>query len=63
MNTIQLVTTGTVALIHLYILVLEMFLWTTKKGIKTFGLKNKALAEGTKVMALNKHNKQFLCIL
>ena len=29
---------GLVALIHLYILVLEMFLWDTPKGRKTFGL-------------------------
>ena len=30
-----------------------MFLWTKKKGIKTFGLKSKEFAEETKVLAAN----------
>ena len=30
-----------------------MFLWTTKKGIKTFGLESKEFAEKTKVLAAN----------
>ena len=30
-----------------------MFLWTSKKGMKTFGLKSKEFAEETKVMAAN----------
>ena len=30
-----------------------MVLWTTNKGIKTFGLKSKEFAEETKVMAAN----------
>lgn len=42
-----------VAFEHLYFLVLEMFLWTKPKGIKTFGLKSKAFAEDTKVLAAN----------
>lgn len=42
-----------VAFEHLYFLVLEMFLWTKPKGIKTFGLKSKAFAEETKVLAAN----------
>lgn len=42
-----------VALLHLYFLILEMFLWTKPKGIKTFGLKSKAFAEETKVLAAN----------
>ena len=42
-----------VALEHLYFLVLEMFLWTTPKGIKAFGLKSKSFAEETKVLAAN----------
>lgn len=42
-----------VIIIHFYILYLEMFLWTTKKGIKTFGLKNNEFAEQTKVLAAN----------
>ena len=41
-----------VALEHFYFLILEMFLWTTPKGIKTFGLESKAYAEKTKVLCL-----------
>jgi len=42
-----------IALEHFYFLILEMFLWTTKKGIKAFGLKSKEFAEETKVLAAN----------
>ncbi len=42
-----------VALLHLYFLVLEMFLWTKPKGMKTFGLKSKEFAEDSKVLAAN----------
>lgn len=42
-----------VAFEHFYFLVLEMFLWTKPKGIKTFGLKSKEFAEETKVLAAN----------
>lgn len=42
-----------VAFLHLYFLILEMFLWTKPKGIKTFKLKSKAFAEETKVLAAN----------
>ncbi len=38
---------------HFYFLVLEMFLWTKPKGIKTFKLKSKEFAEETKVLAAN----------
>jgi putative membrane protein len=41
-----------VALIHVYILVLEMFLWTTPKGQKAFGL-TAEFAQQTKVLAAN----------
>ncbi|WP_417784827.1 DUF1304 domain-containing protein [Tenacibaculum sp.] len=53
MNTIQYVLLALVAFIHLYILILEMLLWTKPKGIKTFGLKSKDFAEETKVLAAN----------
>jgi len=53
MNTISIVLILFVALEHLYFLVLEMFLWTKPKGIKTFGLKSKEFAEETKVLAAN----------
>ena len=42
-----------IALEHIYFLILEMFLWTKPKGIKTFGLKSKEFAEETKVLAAN----------
>jgi putative membrane protein len=41
-----------VALEHVYILVLEMFLWTTPKALKVFGI-TKKFAESTKAMAAN----------
>jgi len=53
MNTIAIVLILFVAIEHLYFLVLEMFLWTKPKGIKTFGLKSKAFAEETRVLAAN----------
>ena len=53
MKTIQITFICLVAMIHIYIVYLEMVLWTTKKGIKTFGLKSKEFAEETKVMAAN----------
>ena len=41
-----------VALEHLYFLYLEMFLWTTPKGLKTFG-NTAQKAEDSKVLAAN----------
>jgi putative membrane protein len=53
MKTLQIILVSIVALEHLYFLILEMFLWTTPKGIKAFGLKTKEFAEETKVLAAN----------
>mgnify|MGYP001828337376 CR=1 FL=1 len=53
MSSIATILIAFVALEHLYFLVLEMFLWTKPKGIKTFGLKSKQFAEETKVLAAN----------
>lgn len=53
MKTLQTILILFVAIEHVYILVLEMFLWTKPKGIKTFGLKSKEFAEETKVLAAN----------
>lgn len=53
MTTIIIVLIALVAFEHLYFLVLEMFLWTKPKGMKTFGLKSKEFAEETKVLAAN----------
>jgi putative membrane protein len=44
--------TGLVALIHIYILVLEMFLWDKPTGLKAFGL-SPELAQSTKSLAAN----------
>ena len=42
--------TGLVALIHLYIVVLEMFLWDTPRGRKAFGT-SEAFARESKELA------------
>jgi len=44
--------TGLVALLHVYFLVLEMFLWATPFGMRTFG-RTREEQEQTKVMAQN----------
>ena len=41
-----------VAFLHIYFMILEMFLWTKPKGLKTFGLR-KEFAEESKVLAAN----------
>jgi putative membrane protein len=46
------ILTGIVALIHAYILVLEMFLWNTPRGRKAFGT-TEAFARESKVLAAN----------
>ncbi|WP_370247886.1 DUF1304 domain-containing protein [Nocardioides sp.] len=51
-EVIAAVLVGAVALLHAYILVLEMFLWTTPRGRAAFGL-DLEFAEATKVLAAN----------
>lgn len=46
------VVVGLVALLHLYFLVLEMFLWTRPLGLKTFR-NSPEKAETTRVLAAN----------
>ena len=46
------VLTGAVALIHVYIVVLEMFLWDTERGRKAFGM-TAEFSAATKVLAAN----------
>jgi putative membrane protein len=46
------VVVGLVALLHIYFLVLEMFLWDTPTGHRTFGLEP-AFATETKTLAAN----------
>ena len=46
------IVVGLVALLHVYFLVLEMFLWDKPKGMKTFGLTPEKAAI-TKSLAMN----------
>lgn len=52
MSTAAIVAIALVALLHLYFLVLEMFLWTKPAGRRAFGLTQEG-AESTKVLAAN----------
>jgi len=52
MSTIAKVLVALIALEHIYILVLEMFLWTSARGRKAFGT-TPEFAESTKVLAAN----------
>lgn len=53
MTFLTILLIAIVAFEHVYFLILEMFLWTKPKGIKTFGLKSKEFANETKVLAAN----------
>jgi putative membrane protein len=46
------ILTGVVALIHIYIVVLEMALWDKPQGLKAFGM-TQQFATQTKVLAAN----------
>jgi putative membrane protein len=62
MNVLTAILVAFVALLHFYFLILEMFFWTSPKGIKTFGLESKEFAEKTKVLAANQGlYNGFLC--
>jgi putative membrane protein len=52
MQLAALVVVSLVALLHIYILVLEMFLWETPRARRAFGL-SKEQAANTKVLAAN----------
>ncbi|WP_236894087.1 DUF1304 domain-containing protein [Devosia sp. SL43] len=51
-STIASIVVWAIALLHVYILVLEMFLWTTPRGRKAFGL-TPEFAQQTKALAAN----------
>lgn len=53
MKILSIILIAFVAFEHFYFLILEMFLWTSKKGIKAFGLESNEFAEKTKVLAAN----------
>jgi putative membrane protein len=52
MRTAAIVATALVALLHLWILVLEMFLWTKPAGRRAFGT-TREFAEASRVLAAN----------
>ena len=52
MNVVAAALVALVALIHLYILVLEMFLWTKPQGRAAFGTDRK-FAEASRTLAAN----------
>jgi putative membrane protein len=52
MQALAAIAVGLVALLHLYFLVLEMFLWTKPLGLKTFR-NTPEKAEATRVLAAN----------
>jgi putative membrane protein len=52
LTTLALVLTALVAALHLYFLVLEMFLWDKPMGRKVFGL-TKEFATASKALAAN----------
>ncbi|MGB7451578.1 MAG: DUF1304 domain-containing protein [Lysobacterales bacterium] len=52
MLTIANIVIGLIALIHVYILVLEMFLWDKPAGLRAFG-QTQAAATASKVLAAN----------
>ena len=52
MHTFADILTGLVALLHVYFLVLEMFLWDKPFGLKTFG-NTAEKAAASKVLAMN----------
>ena len=51
-SMVALLLTVIVALIHIYILVLEMFLWDTPRGRKAFGM-TPEFSAATRVLAAN----------
>lgn len=52
MSVVALVLIALVALLHIYILILEMFLWTGPRGQKAFGLTPEFAAQ-TRSLAAN----------
>ena len=53
MHVNQIILISLVAIIHIYIVYLEMAVWTSKKARNAFGIKSKEFAEETKAMAAN----------
>jgi len=51
MTTLSIIAVGVVALLHVYFLVLEMFLWDKPFGRKTFGLTPEFAAQSKSLAA------------
>jgi putative membrane protein len=51
-STVANLVVGLIGLLHVYILVLEMFLWDKPAGLRAFG-QTQAAATATKVLAAN----------
>jgi len=51
-STVANIVVGLIALVHVYILVLEMFLWDKPAGLRAFGQTREAAA-ASKVLAAN----------
>ncbi len=52
MELVAQILIGVIAALHVYIMVLEMFLWTTPRGLKAFGQTQEA-ANSSAVLAAN----------
>tara|TARA_R110002020_G_scaffold15561_10_gene55522 strand:- start:311 stop:673 length:363 start_codon:yes stop_codon:yes gene_type:complete len=52
MSIVAAILVALIALLHIYILILEMFLWTTPRALKAFGLTPEFAAQ-TRAMAAN----------
>ncbi|MET8139648.1 DUF1304 domain-containing protein [Sphaerisporangium sp. NPDC005288] len=52
MKVLADIVVAAVALLHVYILVLEMFLWTTPRALKAFGM-DREFAERSRALAAN----------
>jgi putative membrane protein len=52
MKTIASLAVFAIALIHIYILILEMFLWEKPTGLRAFGM-DKDFAAATRILAAN----------
>jgi putative membrane protein len=52
MSVVASILVALIGLLHVYILVLEMFLWETPRGLRAFG-NTPASATATKVLAAN----------
>jgi putative membrane protein len=51
-STIANIVVGLIALLHVYIMVLEMFLWDKPAGLRAFGQSQKAATGGDRFGAL-----------